>query len=91
MIRLRKMICAERGLEDSQQAFADWLGVSLSRWNNVERGYPVSRSLGDMLVEKIPGMSKDWIDHARTDALSVGLARRLAGAEDTQEPHQRAS
>ena len=71
----------------TQAAFASWMSVSPARWNNVERGpYPVRRSLAKLLIEKIPGLSHDWINDGRADGLSVNMAARLDALHNASIP-----
>lgn len=46
---------------DSQKEFAQKLGISGERWNNYERGFPVSREVCFTLFERIDGFSSDWL------------------------------
>jgi hypothetical protein len=58
-------------------AFAAFLGVSAQRWNNVETGLPLSRDMAFLLVNKVPGLSLDWIYFGRAAGLPLELAKRL--------------
>lgn len=57
--------------------FAENLGITPSRWNNFEVGYPLSRSVARLLMQRMPGLSLDWLEHGRTDGLSLAMARKL--------------
>jgi hypothetical protein len=72
---------------DTQNAFAAWLGVSPTRWNNYERGMPLTRAIEDLLVKRTPGLSVDWLRNANRNGLSVELDRRL----HQPQPARRAS
>jgi transcriptional regulator with XRE-family HTH domain len=62
----------------SQTDFVAYLGISLQRWNNIERGYQdLGKELAIMLVKKVPGLTLDWLLLGKADGLPLGLARRL--------------
>jgi hypothetical protein len=58
-------------------AFAGYLDISAQRWNNVEGGFPLSKDVAFKLVQKVPGLTLDWLYFGRADGLPVALARRL--------------
>lgn len=57
----------------------DVLGISPSRWNNFERGYRLSNEIVDLLVERVPGLTSDWLRYGKPDGLPVSLYRQLTG------------
>lgn len=61
----------------TNKAFAERYGFSLSRWNGYERGGPVSRLAAKQLVRQIPGLSTGWIEDGATGDLSTAMARKL--------------
>jgi DNA-binding transcriptional regulator YiaG len=61
----------------SQKAFADQLAISPTRWNNFERGAPLSIEVAQKLVRIIPGLTLDWLYNGERRGLSVELDRRL--------------
>lgn len=66
----------------SQTAWAQFLGMSLERWNNYERGSNVPSAVALQLVQKVGnGLSLDWIYNGKREALTVDLDRRLREAE----------
>jgi hypothetical protein len=65
---------------DNQTAFARQMGIEVKRWNNFERGSPLSKEIAFILVNKIPGLSLDWLYRGVEDGLSVKLQRELADA-----------
>lgn len=71
---------------DSQQAFADKIGIELKRWNNFECGYPLPREVGVILVKQLQGMSFDWILFGWDKNLSVEWRRKIAAAERKANP-----
>lgn len=58
--------------------FAEWVGVSYRRLNNVENGKPLGRDLARKLVRKIVGLDRDWLYDGTTNGLHLDLAQRLA-------------
>jgi hypothetical protein len=74
----------------NQQEFADFIDVPVKRWANYERGYPVPREIGFILVEKIKGVSVDWIWFGWDKNLSPEFKKKLADAEAINDKHQQA-
>lgn len=62
---------------ETQQQMADFLDVPFNRYNNVERGAPLSHDLAVRICQKVPGMTLDWLYFGKTDGLPLGLAKRL--------------
>ena len=57
--------------------FAQYLGISETRWNNIENGQRISYDVFEKVRQKIPGVSVDYFWFGDTDKLSVELARKL--------------
>lgn len=66
-------------------AFAVLLRVEPKRWYNFENGFPLSRDMAILLVQRIPGLTLDWIYLGRADGLPIELARRLGVFDPPQE------
>lgn len=64
----------------TQQAMSDFIGVEFNRWNNVERGLPLSHDLAVRLCQKFPGVTLDWLYFGKADGLPLELARRIGEA-----------
>lgn len=64
----------------NQTAFAKRLDIEVKRWNNFERGLPLSKPIAFDLVKKIPGLTLDWLFLGEEAGLSVKLQRELADA-----------
>jgi len=62
---------------DTSAGFAAYLGVSPQRWNNVETGLPLSNQMAFLLVQKVPGLTLDWLYFGKAEGLPLELARRL--------------
>jgi hypothetical protein len=56
------------------------MGIEVKRWNNFERGSPLSKEIAFVLVTKIPGLTLDWLWRGVEDGLSVKLQRELTEA-----------
>lgn len=70
----------------TQTAFAEFLGWnSVSRYNNILLGSPLSRMAADDMVRKIPGITPDWLRYGDPSGLSVDMQRKLrpSGRKDT--------
>ena len=65
-------------------AFADFLGISKTRWNNFECGFPLSKDAAFLLVQKVPGLTLDWLYFGKTAGLSMQLSRWLGLGADTE-------
>lgn len=50
-----------KAVAGTQTAFCKRIGIEIPRWNNFERGYPLSKNIGILLVQKIPGLTLDWL------------------------------
>ena len=75
---------------DSQLDFAQALKIEKSRWNNFENGYPLSRDVARRLVEKFSGITRDYLEDGRTDAMSNAMLRKLGELPEVQlTPQQR--
>ena len=63
---------------DSQRAFAAYLGVGYERYNNVERGLPLSSQLATIIVRKCPGVTRDWLLDGDASTLAPKMAKALS-------------
>lgn len=69
------------GCGDSQTRFAGTYGFTVQLWNNLERGHPLSKDAAIRLVQKIPGLTLDWLHLGRVDGLPGRLRAELEAAE----------
>lgn len=60
-----------------QKRFAEELGIDPKRWNNFERGFPLSKEVEDRLVAITPGLSINWLRTGEDDRMPLDLARKL--------------
>lgn len=72
LMRLRKAMG-----HDTATSFAVFLDLQQQRYSAFENGSPLSREVIFRLVERIPGLSADWLYFGNPAGLSVDLARRL--------------
>lgn len=72
---LRKVVSG-----DNQTAFSARLGIEVKRWNNFERGSPLSKEVAFLIVKKFPNVTLDWLWLGRTDGLPVRFQRELEEA-----------
>jgi len=72
--------------EEKASSLARRLGISASRWSNVESGgKPIGRDFAHKLVRAVPGLSVDWLWFGEKPGLSYELARRLDDAESDEK------
>ena len=64
----------------NQTAFAIRMGIEVKRWNNFERGLPLSKEIAFLLVKKVPGLTLDWLWLGNEGGLPLKLQRELAEA-----------
>lgn len=85
-LRIRRLWAVQKF--PTSAAFARHLGVDPKRLNNVENGYPLGRDLAERIVQRIPGITLDWLWYGKTEGLSVQVARELelipSGKETTR-------
>lgn len=81
LVSLRLAVAGE-----SQTAFAQRVGIEVKRWNNFERGLPLSKDAAITLVRKFPGLTLDWLFLGVEDGLPIKLQRELAEAGKATTP-----
>lgn len=76
-----------------RQAFADFLGISINTLSNIENGYPISRGVQDLIVQKMPTISRSYLVDGNEDALTGFTLQKLrpllAEESDTTAPRSR--
>lgn len=77
----RLSVLREAVAGENQTAFATRLGIEVKRWNNFERGYALSKEIAFLLVQKIPGVTLDWLWLGNESGLPLKLQMELAEAE----------
>lgn len=58
-------------------AFAAHLEVSPTRWNNIENSGALSKDMAFRIVQKVPGITTDYLWFGRLDGLPVQRLREL--------------
>lgn len=61
----------------TQTAMAAALGIKVSRWNNFERGAPLSMDVATKICRRFPGVTLDWLIFGNPAGLPLDLAKRL--------------
>ena len=79
--RIRQMLSG-----DNQTAFARKLGISLSRWNNIENGVPLGKEVAFRLVQAIPGLTLDYLYFGRPGGMSYDMWVKLEESVDSSSP-----
>ena len=76
---------------DSQTAFARLVGLDVKRWNNFERGLPLSKDAAFKIVRAFPNFTLDWVYRGKIEGLPVRLQREIeeAGKGKTSPPTAR--
>jgi DNA-binding XRE family transcriptional regulator len=87
--RLRAIRKATK-FETAKDFAEDLLQVSSKRYGNIEAGkYALSKEIALRIVEKVPGMTLDWLFRDSRDGLSPSLHQRLeVAAEQVAEDHR---
>ena len=68
---------------DNQTLFAKQIGVAPNRWNNIERGSPLSKDVAFRLVKAVPGLTLDWLYLGNENGLPTLLQRELTAVGRT--------
>lgn len=66
----------------TQTEFAKRFGFTVTQWSNFENGSPVGANAAKRLVEKIPGITLDWIYNGSAAFLTMEMARKLGELPD---------
>src|SRR5260221_6035125 len=76
--RLRDLEKALYGTEHGAGTLmADRLGISVQRWHNAKSGRGLSDDVKIRIVQRIPGMTTDWLLFGERRGLSYEMAERL--------------
>ena len=75
LIRLRTALGYETAI-----GFAAFLGILQQRYSAFENGSPLSREVVFRLVQRVPGLTSDWLYFGNPAGLPLDLARRLGEA-----------
>jgi transcriptional regulator with XRE-family HTH domain len=87
--QLLRAIRRARGFETAKE-FADFLEVTPNRYGNIESGkYELSKDIALRIVDKVPGMTLDWLFRKSRDGLNAALYQRLeVAAVQVAEEHR---
>lgn len=81
LVAIRKLVAG-----DNQAAFARRLGIKPNRWNNLERGFPLSLNIAFMLVKAVNGLTIGYITQGHTDRLPKRLRDQLSDLDEELFP-----
>jgi hypothetical protein len=73
--RLRRL--REAHAYETTAAFARFLDLPITTYNAFENGAGLSRQAAFRIVQRLPGVSLDWLYFGKPDGLPMELARRL--------------
>jgi transcriptional regulator with XRE-family HTH domain len=75
---------------DHAKEFAEFLEVSAERYGNIEAGSSeLSKKIAFRIVDKVPGMTLDWLFLKSRDGLNPALHQRLeVAAVQVAEEHR---
>ena len=73
-----RLVMAYMQFEDCG-SFAGFLGVSYNRLNNVLNGSPLGKDLAFRMVQRVPGLTTDWLWFGEASGLPVELVKSLGG------------
>ena len=68
---------------ESQTAFASRLGIETKRWNNFERGSPLSKEVAFLIIQKFPNFTLDWLWLGNSRGMPERLQRELEAGKAT--------
>jgi hypothetical protein len=85
-IRRRLMVIRKYVAGDNQAEFARKLGIASTRWNNMERGFPLTLKVTFLLIKTVDGLTTGYITHGHTERLPAALKRQLASLEEEMFP-----
>lgn len=85
-IRRRLIVIRNYVARDNQAEFARRLGIAPTRWNNMERGFPLTLKVTFLLIKNVEGLTTGYITHGHTERLPASLKRQLAALEEELFP-----
>ncbi len=62
----------------NSSVFAELVGISANRWNNIENSGALSKDAARQIVRKFPEISLDWLWRGKDDGLSRVKSDELA-------------
>jgi hypothetical protein len=77
----------------TQDGFSKFLGIERPRLSNIENGFPIGRPLQDIIVAKLPWVSRSYLMDGNEDALTGFTLQKLRPLleeeSDTTKPRSR--
>lgn len=83
-IRRRLIVIRKYMAGDNQADFARQLGLAPSRWNNLERGFPLTLKVTFLLIKAVEGLTTSYITHGYTERMPTALKRQLISLEEAE-------
>lgn len=77
-IRIRKAA----GYEQQNEFAREYLKIEPSRWNNCERGKPISRDVETKLIQKMHGLTRGYVQDGDTRGMPDDLLIKLGERPD---------
>jgi len=78
----RRIIAIRRHVaRDNRAAFARHLGISPTRWNNIERRTPLTLTVAELITERVEGVTIEYIMDGDTKHMPAVLRCKLAALE----------
>jgi hypothetical protein len=71
---------------DTSVGFCKFIDIEPRRWYNVLNGLPLGKEIAFRLVQRVPGLTTDWLWFGNAGGLTVELARRLGVFDPPQKP-----
>jgi hypothetical protein len=71
---------------DNQAAFCRRLGIAPTRWNNIERGFPLTLKMAFHLTKIVDGLTIGYITHGYHERLPTPLKNQLVALEEQLFP-----
>lgn len=81
LVVIRKLACA-----DNQTEFARKLGIASTRWNNLERGFPLTLKVLFLIVKALPDLTTAYVTHGYLERIPTPLKRQLIALEEELFP-----
>lgn len=79
-VAIRCRVLTRLYAQGNSSLFAANVGISPTRWNNIERSGALSKDVARQIYRKYPEVSLDWLVRGRDDGLTKPRSDELAAA-----------
>ena len=87
-----RIVALRRALGFREAAtFAAFIGISPQRLSQIEGKFPLSRTIAQLIVVRVPGVTLDWLYNGVRGGLSVSLDRDLQSELERIPPVRKAN